>query len=46
MTVEGAAALSVASFIKREEQYSEQNVVLIISGAKISLDVMKKVFCK
>lgn len=46
MTVEGAAALSVASFIKREEQYSEQNVVLIVSGAKISLDVMKKVFCK
>ena len=45
MLVEGAGALSVASFIKEKKRFRNKNVVLIISGAKISLDVLKEIFC-
>lgn len=41
MLIEGAAALSVASFIKGKEMFKNRNVVLIISGKKISLDRLK-----
>lgn len=43
MLIEGAAALSVASFVKTIERFENKNVVLIISGAKISLDQLKEV---
>ena len=43
MLIEGAAALSVASFVKAIERFKNKNVVLIISGAKISLDQLKEV---
>lgn len=43
MLIEGAAALSVASFVKVKERYKNKNVVLIISGAKISIDKLKEV---
>lgn len=46
MLVEGAAALSVASYLKLKEKYKNKNVVLIISGAKIGLDQLKKVLCQ
>ena len=45
MLIEGAAALSVASFLKTKEKFRDQTVVLIISGKKISLDDLKKVIC-
>lgn len=45
MLIEGAGALSVASFIQAQEKFVDKNVVLIISGAKISLDTLKKVLC-
>lgn len=41
MLIEGAAALSVASFIRDKEKFENKNVVLIISGKKISLDRLK-----
>ncbi len=45
MLIEGAAALSVASFLKGKERFKNKHVVLIISGSKISLDTLKKVLC-
>ena len=33
---QGAAALSIASFIKAHKKYENKNVILIVSGKKIS----------
>ena len=41
--VEGAAALSVASFLKAADRYEGKTVVLIVSGAKIGLDTLRQV---
>jgi threonine dehydratase len=41
--VEGAAALSVASFLKTADRYAGKTVVLILSGAKISLETLRQV---
>ena len=46
MLVEGAAALSVASFLKQKDRFKKKTVVLIISGKKIPMDKLKKVFCE
>ncbi|MCJ7580822.1 MAG: threonine/serine dehydratase [Candidatus Aminicenantes bacterium] len=46
MIIEGAAALSVASFLKGKERFKDKNTVLIISGAKLSTDALKSVFCE
>jgi threonine dehydratase len=43
MLIEGAAALSVASFIKEKERFKNKNIVLVISGKKISLDTLRKI---
>jgi threonine dehydratase len=43
MVIEGAAAVAVASFFKRKHQLSGKKVVLVISGAKISLETLKKI---
>jgi threonine dehydratase len=43
LLIEGAAALSVAAFIKKKERFRNRNVVLIISGKKISLDQLKAI---
>lgn len=45
MLVEGAAALSVASFIQAKERFRDKTVVLIISGRKISMDKLKEILC-
>jgi threonine dehydratase len=45
MLIEGAAALSVASYIKTKDTYKGKNVVLIISGKKISLEQLKEIIC-
>lgn len=41
--IEGAAALSVASFIKEKERFQNKNVVLILSGLRISIDKLKEI---
>ena len=41
--VEGAGALSTASFLKNRERFEGKTVVLIISGAKISMETLRKV---
>jgi len=41
MLIEGAAALSLASFRKKRAAYRGQTVVLVVSGKKVSLDTLK-----
>ena len=43
MLVEPAAVLSVASFLKTADRYAGKTVVLILSGAKISLETLRQV---
>jgi len=45
MLIEGAAALSIASYTKMKEKFENKIVVLIISGAKINLDKLKEILC-
>lgn len=46
MLVEGAAALSVASFLKVAKKFQGKTVILVLSGAKISLDQLEHVLCE
>lgn len=41
--VEGAGALSVASFLQQKELYKSKTVVLVLSGSKIALNQLKEV---
>ncbi len=43
MLIEGGAALPVAAFLKAKDRFKNQNVVLIISGAKIGLEQLQRV---
>ncbi len=43
MLVEGSAVLSVAAFIKKKNRFQGKNVVLILSGSKISLETLKEI---
>lgn len=43
MLIEGAAALTIASFLKTKEQYKGKRVALIISGKKITLETLRKI---
>ncbi|MFC1857587.1 threonine/serine dehydratase [Thermodesulfobacteriota bacterium] len=45
MLIEGAAALSIAAFMQERKRFENKNVVLIISGKKISLSKLKEVLC-
>jgi len=40
---EGAAGLSVAGLIKNKDMYKDKNVVLIICGNKMSMDLLRMV---
>jgi threonine dehydratase len=43
MLVEGSGVLSVAAFIKQKTRFQGKNVVLILSGSKISLDTLRQI---
>ncbi len=43
LLIEGAAALSVAAFLKQPDRFQGKNVVLILSGSKISLDTLRHI---
>jgi threonine dehydratase len=43
LLIEGAAALPVAAFRKDPERFRRKNVILILSGCKISLETLKRV---
>jgi len=45
MIVEGAGALTIASFLKSKNKFKGQNIVLVLSGSKISMDTLKEVLC-
>jgi threonine dehydratase len=45
MLIEGAAALSVAAFTRLKDRFADRNVVLVISGNKISLDSLRTILC-
>ncbi len=44
--IEGAGALAIAALIKEKERFNEKNVVLILSGARISLSQLKEILCE
>lgn len=46
MVVEGAAALAVACFIKEKERFKDKNVVLVLTGKKVSTDIIKQILCE
>jgi threonine dehydratase len=41
--IEGAAALSIAGFLKKKAAFTGQTVVLILSGKKVSLETLRTV---
>lgn len=43
MLIEGAAALPVAAYLEELERFRGRNIVLVISGCRISLDILRKV---
>jgi threonine dehydratase len=46
MVIEGAAAVAVASFLKRKHEFDGKHAVLVISGSKISLETLKDILCE
>ena len=42
MLIEGAAALSLAAFLKTADQYRDKTVVLLISGTRLTMDALRK----
>ncbi|MGD2246318.1 MAG: threonine/serine dehydratase [Candidatus Aminicenantes bacterium] len=46
MIIEGAAALSVASFIKQRERFTNKSAVLILSGARLGAEALQDIFCR
>jgi threonine dehydratase len=45
MVVEGAAGVTVASFLKETNRFKGKNVVLIICGGNISIQLLKEIIC-
>jgi len=43
LLVEGAAALSIAAFLKEKQRFENKTVALIISGKKIAFDTLKQI---
>ena len=44
MLIEGSAAVAIASYLKMKESFSNKNVVIIICGANISCETLRKIF--
>ena len=43
MLIEGAAAVPVAAFLEERERHRGQDVVLVLCGANVSADVLRRV---
>ncbi|HIC89909.1 MAG TPA: threonine/serine dehydratase, partial [Anaerolineae bacterium] len=43
MMIEGAAAVSIASYLKMRDDFTGKNVIIIICGANIGLDTLRQV---
>ncbi len=46
MQIEGAAAVAIASFLKKAEEYAGKTVVIVICGANIGVDTLGKVLIR
>jgi threonine dehydratase len=46
MIIEGAAAMSVASYLKQQDRFEGKNVVLILTSSKISMETLKRILCQ
>ena len=46
MIAEGAGVLSLASFLKEQEKFTNKTVVLVISGGKLPKEVLAEIICK
>lgn len=44
LLIEGAGALSVAAFLKNQSQYKNQSIVLVLSGARLSPETLRKIY--
>lgn len=45
LLIEGGAALTVAALMKDKRRFTGKKVVLVFSGAKISMDALSKIIC-
>lgn len=45
LLVEGASGVALASLFKNAARFHNKNVVVVLSGANISLDILKKLLC-
>lgn len=45
LLIEGAAGVALASLLKNSEKFKGKNVVVVLSGANISVDTLKTVVC-
>jgi len=45
LLVEGAAGVALAALLKNQEQFINKNVIVILSGANISLETVKFILC-
>jgi len=45
MIIEGAAGVTVASFLKNQRKFKDKNVVLILCGANIGFEQLKNIIC-
>jgi len=43
MLIEGAAGVTVASYLKTEDLFRGKNVIIVICGANISLETLKTI---
>jgi len=43
LLVEGAAGVALAAFLKNAKHFAGKNLVIVLSGANISLDILKKI---
>lgn len=46
MIIEGAAALSVAAYVKEKKKFRGRKTALILSGSKLSAEALKTIFCQ
>jgi len=45
MIIEGAAGVTVASFLKSKKRFKGKNVVLVLCGANIGFEQLRNIIC-
>jgi len=44
--VEGAAALSIAAYMKKRNEYRNKNIVLLVTGRRLTMDLLRNIVCQ